>query len=152
VYPIRHDLYGDANAPRTPFRPDNGTLWELPLTTRRLFGNNIPSAGGGYFRLIPYSLWRRNLTYLSDKADAPCIFYFHPWEIDPAQPRVSGVGLRSRVRHYTNLKRMPSRLQNLLRDFRWARMDQVFCDLMERSLDVQHISRRPDLRLSATDA
>lgn len=138
IYPIRHDLYGDASAPRTPFQPDHGsTLWEIPLTTRRLLGQNIPSAGGGYFRLVPYALWRKNFTYLSNAAEAPCIFYFHPWEIDAAQPKVPGVRTRSRLRHYTNLKRMPKRLSYLLRDFRWARMDQVFEVLMGDPTDAK---------------
>lgn len=144
VYPIRHDLYGDTNAPRVPFRPNDTTLWEIPLTTRRLLGQNIPCAGGGYFRLLPYALWRRNLTYLSAKAAAPCIFYFHPWEIDATQPRVPGIRMRSRMRHYTNLKRMPKRLDNLLQDFRWARMDQVFHQLIARSGDAKHARQHPE--------
>jgi polysaccharide deacetylase family protein (PEP-CTERM system associated) len=130
VYPIRHDLYGDTHASRAPFRPGSGQLWEIPLTTRRLLGQNLPSAGGGYFRLIPYWLWRHNLLHLNTKGDMPCIFYFHPWELDSAQPRIPGINLRTRMRHYTNLKHMPDRLSRLMRDFRWGRMDQVFADLI----------------------
>jgi len=132
TYPIRHDLYGDTAAPRQPFRPGSGRLWELPLTTRRLWGQNLPVAGGGYFRLLPYNLWRRNLVHLNRSNDA-AIFYFHPWELDPQQPRVPGINMRTRVRHYTNLQAMPDRLKQLLRDFRWRRMDQVFADLMDTS-------------------
>jgi polysaccharide deacetylase family protein (PEP-CTERM system associated) len=127
LYPIRHDLYGAANAPRHPFRPGSGMLWEFPLTTRRLFGQNIPCAGGGYFRLLPYWTSQRNL-YRVNAANEPCIFYTHPWEIDSAQPRVQGLGVRSRLRHYTNLRAMPARLARLLQTFRWDRMDQVFAE------------------------
>jgi polysaccharide deacetylase family protein (PEP-CTERM system associated) len=126
TYPIRHDLYGDIAASREPFQPGPGEIWEIPLTTRRVFGQNIPSAGGGYFRLLPYSLWRRNLLYLTKVTELPCIFYFHPWELDAAQPRIAGISMRTRLRHYTNLRAMPHRLHRLLRDFRWAPMDQVF--------------------------
>jgi polysaccharide deacetylase family protein (PEP-CTERM system associated) len=113
IYPIRHDLYGAAGAPRHPFRPGDGFLWEFPLTTRRLFGQNIPCAGGGYFRLLPYWTSRRNLRRVN-AAEEPCIFYTHPWEIDAAQPRVAELKIRSRIRHYTNLRAMPSRLSRLL--------------------------------------
>jgi polysaccharide deacetylase family protein (PEP-CTERM system associated) len=126
IYPIRHDLYGDINAPRGPFRPGHGNLWEFPLTTRRLLGQNVPSAGGGYFRLVPYRLWRQNLRYLNTSDGLPCIFYFHPWEIDAAQPRVPGISMRTRLRHYLNLNAMPERLTRLVRDFAWARIDEAF--------------------------
>jgi polysaccharide deacetylase family protein (PEP-CTERM system associated) len=129
TYPIRHDLYGDANGARAPFQPCAG-LWEIPLTTRRLLGQNIPSAGGGYFRLIPYSIWRRNLAYVEKTEATPCIFYFHPWEIDAAQPRIAGTRFRTRFRHYTNLGTMPERLTSLLHDFRWGRMDEAFAHLI----------------------
>jgi len=127
IYPIRHDLYGSVDAPRHPFRPRSGTLWEFPLTTRRLFGQNIPCAGGGYFRLLPYWISRRNLCHVNTE-EIPCIFYVHPWEIDAGQPRISGVKMRSRIRHYTNLRKMPARLSRLVRDFRWGRMDEAFAD------------------------
>ena len=130
TYPVRHDLYGDVRGMRTPFQPCPG-LWEIPLTTRRLFGQNLPSAGGGYFRLVPYSLWRRNLRHLQTSPEASCVFYFHPWELDIGQPRVNSVSLRARFRHYTNIKRMPTRLSALLRDFEWGRMDQVFGSVIE---------------------
>jgi polysaccharide deacetylase family protein (PEP-CTERM system associated) len=128
IYPIRHDLYGAASAPRDPFAVTPGGLWEIPLTTRRLFGQNFPCAGGGYFRLLPYWLSRRNLRYLNASDAPPCIFYMHPWEIDADQPIVGGISAKTRFRHYTNLKAMPARLRRLLRDFRWARMDRVFAD------------------------
>lgn len=127
VYPIRHDLYGGLDAPRHPFHPGSGMIWEFPLTTRRIWGQNIPCAGGGYFRLLPYWTSQRNLRQIN-AADEPCIFYTHPWEIDSEQPRISGLKIRSQLRHYTNLKAMPSRLARLVRDFRWGRMDEVFAD------------------------
>lgn len=127
LYPIRHDLYGSASAPRHPFRPGPGSFWEFPLTTRRMFGQNIPCAGGGYFRLLPYWTSRRNLSHVN-AAEEPCIFYIHPWEIDAQQPRIPKLKIRSRLRHYTNLKAMPSRLVRLVQDFRWARMDEVFAE------------------------
>jgi polysaccharide deacetylase family protein (PEP-CTERM system associated) len=128
VYPIRHDLYGDVAAPRAPFRPRGGGLWEIPLTTRRMWGQNLPCAGGGYFRLLPYRLSRHYLRAVNAREARPCIFYFHPWEIDAAQPRIENIGLRTRLRHYTNLAAMPSRLDRLVHDFRWDRMDEVFAD------------------------
>ncbi|HLY45613.1 MAG TPA: XrtA system polysaccharide deacetylase [Stellaceae bacterium] len=129
LYPIRHDLYGSPTAPRFPFRPASGALWEMPLTTRRLCGRNYPCAGGGYFRLLPYQLSRSNLRRVNITERQPCIFYLHPWEIDAGQPRVRPLSLRSRVRHYTNIAAMPRRLERLLRDFAWGRMDGVFTQL-----------------------
>jgi polysaccharide deacetylase family protein (PEP-CTERM system associated) len=126
LYPIRHDLYGAPMAPRFPFRPGDSRLWELPMSTRRLFGRNYPCAGGGYFRLLPYRVSRSNLHSVNRADQQPCIFYFHPWEIDAGQPRQRGLKPRSRFRHYTNLSAMPRRLDRLLRDFRWDRMDRVF--------------------------
>jgi polysaccharide deacetylase family protein (PEP-CTERM system associated) len=129
VYPIRHDLYGAPHAPRFPFRPGGGRLWEMPMSTRRLFGCNYPCAGGGYFRLLPYRLSRQNLRTVNRLDRQPCIFYFHPWEIDAGQPRADALTLRSSLRHYTNLSGMAGRLDRLLQDFRWDRMDHVFPQL-----------------------
>jgi polysaccharide deacetylase family protein (PEP-CTERM system associated) len=129
VFPIRHDLYGDPQAPRMPFRPDGGALWEIPMTTLRLGGRNLPCAGGGYFRLVPYALYRAALRHFHRTERRPSLFYFHPWEIDPGQPRVAGAGARARFRHYLNLDAMAGRLERLLRDFAWGRVDRVFGDL-----------------------
>jgi polysaccharide deacetylase family protein (PEP-CTERM system associated) len=137
VYPIRHDLYGAANAPRTPFTVGCGRFWEIPLTTRRLCGQNIPCAGGGYFRLLPYWLSRLNLRHLNAADGPPCVFYFHPWEIDPDQPRVQGISTRARFRHYTNLGAMPARLRRLIRDFRWERIDKAFADYIAAPLAAE---------------
>jgi polysaccharide deacetylase family protein (PEP-CTERM system associated) len=125
VYPIAHDLYGEPNAPRLPFCPQPGFL-EIPLTTVRFLGRNLPTAGGGYFRLLPYTVTRGALRRASKELHSPCIFYLHPWEIDPKQPRQSQASRLSRFRHYVNLHRTESRLCRLLQDFRWSRMDRIF--------------------------
>jgi polysaccharide deacetylase family protein (PEP-CTERM system associated) len=130
VNPIRHDLYGMPDAPRTPFRPDGAALWEIPMTTVAAFGRNWPCSGGGYFRLLPYALYRHALTAVHRRDRMPGIFYFHPWEIDPGQPRVANAGWKSRLRHYTNLGRMAGRLDRVLREFAWDRMDRVFAGLL----------------------
>jgi len=131
VFPIRHDLYGAPDAPRGPFRPGPGAIWEIPMTTVRLGGRNLPCAGGGYFRLLPYTAYCRGLRRLHRTERRPGIFYFHPWEVDPGQPRVSGSGRVARFRHTVNLGAMEARLERLLRDFRWARMDRVFADMLD---------------------
>jgi polysaccharide deacetylase family protein (PEP-CTERM system associated) len=126
VFPVRHDLYGAPDAPRGPYRPRPDGVPELPMTTVRALGRNLPCAGGGWFRLVPYPLFRTGLRRVNGAEDARGIFYFHPWEVDPAQPRVAAAGRLSRFRHYTGLGSMMARLEMLLRDFRWGRMDEVF--------------------------
>lgn len=127
IYPVKHDHYGMPDAPRFPHRPngERGIL-ELPPTTVPLMGRNLPAAGGGWFRLLPYSASRWMLRRVNDGDGAPCMFYFHPWEVDPDQPRQSGISAKTRFRHYVNLRRMPGRLRRLLRDFEWDRVDRVF--------------------------
>jgi polysaccharide deacetylase family protein (PEP-CTERM system associated) len=127
VYPIAHDLYGVPDAPRRPFCPQPGFV-EIPLTTVRLCGRNWPSAGGGYFRLLPYALTRSALRRAATELGTGCVFYLHPWEIDPEQPRQSQAPFRSRFRHYLNLGRTEGRLRRLLQDFNWTRMDRLFLD------------------------
>ena len=127
IHPIRHDHYGDSQAPRFPFRPSREhDLVEIPITTVSLFQRNLPCAGGGYFRLLPYGYVRWALRRVNRMEGQPCMFYFHPWEVDPGQPRFEGVPLRTRVRHYTNLGRMEGRLRAVLADFAWDRADRVF--------------------------
>jgi len=126
VYPVQHDLYGSPDAPRFPHRPGHGRLVELPMTTLRLGGRNLPISGGGYFRLTPYALFRAALRRFNRVEQAPGVFYFHPWEVDPAQPSVPQASRMSRFRHTVNLGAMSGRLDHLLRDFAWGRMDQVF--------------------------
>ncbi len=125
IYPIRHDHYGMPDAPRFAYEARDG-LMEVPPTTMRMFNRNLPSSGGGYFRLLPYSLSRWMLRQVNSKDASPAVFYFHPWEIDKNQPRVQGVGLKTRFRHYVNIGRMEQRLGRLLQDFRWGRMDHIF--------------------------
>jgi len=131
VNPVRHDNYGMPDAPRAPYRPlaglqGGGDLWEFPMTTARLFGRNLPCSGGGWFRLLPYALFRRGFQGATEGEGRPGIFYFHPWEVDPGQPRVPDCGWKSRLRHYTNLARMSAKLDRVLADFAWDRMDRVF--------------------------
>ncbi len=126
IFPIVHDLYGMPEAPRVPYRPGRSEFLEIPLSTVRLFGRNLPCAGGGYFRLLPYALSHWGMRHINRRDGQPCIFYMHPWEIDPDQPRPGGLALKSRLRHYLNLERMERRLQALLSDFSWGRMDDVF--------------------------
>ena len=129
IYPIRHDHYGMPNAPRFAFRPsDSRSLLELPATTIRLFNRNLPAAGGGYFRLLPYQMSRWSINRVNNVDKQPCIFYCHPWEIDPDQPRPHGMTFKTRFRHYVNLGRTESRLRSLLKDFRWGRVDQIFLE------------------------
>jgi polysaccharide deacetylase family protein (PEP-CTERM system associated) len=126
VNPVQHDNYGTPDAPRIPYRPAGTDLWEFPMTTARLFGRNLPCSGGGYFRLLPYALFRRGFTGATKGEGHSGIFYFHPWEVDPEQPRVPACGWKSRLRHYTNLARMSAKLDRLLADFAWDRIDRVF--------------------------
>jgi polysaccharide deacetylase family protein (PEP-CTERM system associated) len=126
IYPIRHDLYGMPDAPRTPFRPTDAALLEIPMTTIRLFNRNFPCSGGGYFRLLPYAYSRWALERVNRRENSAGIFYTHPWEFDEGQPRMHAAGIKSRMRHYTNIKKMPARFSRLLHEFRWDRMDRVF--------------------------
>lgn len=127
IYPVKHDHYGMPDAPRFPHRPNgNGGLLELPPTTVPLMGRNLPAAGGGWFRLLPYEVSRWMLRRVNSADQAPCMFYFHPWELDAGQPRQSGISAKTHFRHYVNLQRMPGRLRKLLNDFEWDRVDRVF--------------------------
>ncbi len=125
VYPIRHDHYGMPDAPRIPHRLPCGLL-EIPITTLRFRERNFPASGGGYFRLLPYRCSKWLFSEVNRVDQQPVVFYFHPWEIDPEQPRIEAVARKARFRHYLNLHRMESRLDQLLQDFRWGRMDDVF--------------------------
>jgi polysaccharide deacetylase family protein (PEP-CTERM system associated) len=126
VFPLRHDLYGAPEAPRGPHRPDPGGVPELPMTTLRAFGRNLPCAGGGWFRLAPYPLFRTALRRVNQAEGRAGMFYFHPWEIDPGQPRIAAAPRRTRFRHYTRQGSMEQRIARLLRDFAWGRVDEVF--------------------------
>ena len=127
IFPVRHDRYGIPGAPEHIHRVDlagGASLIEFPLSSYRLLGNNIPVAGGGYFRFYPYWLTRWFLRQL-EATGAPFIFYLHPWEIDPAQPRIPGAGALSRFRHYLNLHRCEARLRQLITDFSFGTVQQA---------------------------
>ena len=132
VYPIRQDLYGMPDAPRFAYYPDQSLpILEVPITTVEVVGRKWPCGGGGYFRLLPYAISRSAMRRVNRVDRQPCVFYFHPWEIDPEQPRIPGISVKSRMRHYMNLRRMEGRLRAALTDFNWDRMDRIF--LAERS-------------------
>jgi polysaccharide deacetylase family protein (PEP-CTERM system associated) len=132
IYPIAHDLYGMPEAPRFAFRPGGcERLLEVPVTTIAFGERKLPCGGGGYFRLFPYVYSRWALRRVNRRDRQPAIFYFHPWEIDPEQPVQSGIGVKTRVRHYLNLGRMEQRLRRLGRDFCWTRADRVFLPVEE---------------------
>lgn len=128
IYPVRHDLYGMPDAPRFPFRHKETGILEIPITTVKLMRRNWPGGGGGFFRLLPYVASRWAIRRVNRNDGRPSVFYFHPWEIDPDQPKQTGLSLRTRTRHYMNLSRMERRLQRLLSDFHWDRMDRIFLD------------------------
>jgi len=128
IYPIKHDHYGMPDAPRFAHRVEAGLL-EVPPTTLRAGERNWPSSGGGYFRLLPYAVSRWMIRHVNRSDRQSAVFYFHPWEIDPGQPRVAGIDAKTRFRHYVNLGTMERRLDRLLGDFRWGRMDEIFLAL-----------------------
>ena len=126
VAPIRHDHYGWPDSPRFAWKPVAGSeLLELPVTTAKLGQRTLAAGGGGFFRLLPYGFSRWAIRQVNGQAQRPAIIYFHPWEIDPDQPRVAGAPLRSRMRHYTNLSVMAAKLRRLTQDFAWTRVDAL---------------------------
>ena len=135
IYPIRHDHYGMPNSPRFAYEVRPG-LMEIPITTLRVFNRNLPSSGGGYFRLLPYTLSRWMLGRVNGHDREAGIFYFHPWEIDTGQPRIAGISRKTRFRHYVNIDRMQGRLNQLLEDFKWGRMDHIFLDRFPKHVAI----------------
>jgi peptidoglycan-N-acetylglucosamine deacetylase len=126
IAPVVHDHYGWREAPRFAFRPvANAQLIELPVTTVELAGRRMAAGGGGFFRLLPYRFSDWAIGRVNRVDERPAVFYFHPWEIDPGQPRVAGAPLKSRLRHYTNLEVMEAKLFKLLNSYRWGRTDEV---------------------------
>ena len=126
LYPIAHDHYGVPDAPFQPFIEKTSGLLEIPASTSRLAGRNLPSAGGGYFRLLPLPVSRWLIDRVRTHNGVPAVFFFHPWEIDPAQPRMTDISLKTRFRHYVNLTRFETRLRKLLSRGRWGRMDTIY--------------------------
>ena len=134
VAPVVHDHYGWREAPRFAFDPVPGSdLVEIPVTTALLGKRRLAAGGGGFFRVLPYSFTRWAIRQVNSD-HRPAVFYFHPWEVDPDQPRVSNASVRSRLRHYTNLSRMAGKLSNLLGDFAWGRMDELAAKERSRSV------------------
>jgi len=143
VFPIRHDYYGIADWPRFPFcvtktaggswspekhgtarkNPENGMtsrMMEFPISTLSIAGGNLPIAGGGYFRFFPYPFTRWGLRRINRAEGRPFVFYLHPWELDPGQPRMAGAGFKSRFRHYLNLHKTEERFRRILADFSFS--------------------------------
>ncbi|WP_298283729.1 XrtA system polysaccharide deacetylase [Novosphingobium sp.] len=126
VAPVVHDHYGWREAPRFTFRPvDGADLIEIPVTTAEVAGRRMAAGGGGFFRLLPYAVSRWAIRQVNLRDGRPAVFYFHPWEIDPGQPRPPVAPLKSKLRHYTNLDVMAAKLARLVAEFRWGRMDEV---------------------------
>ena len=127
IYPVKHDLYGMPDAPRFIYEPiENNAFKEIPITTVRFGNKNLPCGGGGFFRFYPYALSKWAFNRVNNQENQAGIFYFHPWEIDPEQPRQHGLSLKTRTRHYLNLDRMENRIKRLLTDFDWDTMENVF--------------------------
>jgi polysaccharide deacetylase family protein (PEP-CTERM system associated) len=124
VAPVAHDHYGWRDSPRFAWRPlKDAALIELPVTVAEVAGRRM-ATGGGFFRLLPAALTDLAVRQV-ERVDRPAVFYFHPWEVDPDQPRIAGAPLRSRVRHYSRLGAMAGKLDGLIRRHRWGRMDAV---------------------------
>lgn len=120
IFPIHHDNYGIPEAERFEHQLPGNRLKEYPISTIRILGKNIPVSGGGYFRLFPYWFSQKSLQRINTKEKRPFMFYLHPWEVDPSQPRIQNAGMRSKFRHYNNLDKTASRLQRLLTDFHFG--------------------------------
>ncbi|CCA93030.1 XrtA system polysaccharide deacetylase [Novosphingobium sp. PP1Y] len=135
VAPIAHDHYGWREAPRFAFHPLAGSdLVEIPVTTATFAGRRLAAGGGGFFRVLPYGFSRWAIRQVNREEGRPAVFYFHPWEIDPDQPRVENAPLRSRLRHYTNLDVMAGKLRQLIDEFSWGRMDDLAARESDRAM------------------
>ncbi|MBU6268114.1 MAG: DUF3473 domain-containing protein [Sphingomonadales bacterium] len=139
VAPIAHDHYGWRAAPRFAFRPLPGSdLVEIPVTTAEFGNRRLAAGGGGFFRVLPYRFTHWAFGKVNAHDGRPGVFYFHPWEIDAAQPRVPNAPLRSRLRHYTNLDGMAAKLRRLVKDFAWGRMDELAAREARRCVEFAH--------------
>jgi len=126
VAPVAHDHYGWREAPRFAFNPlPWHPLVEIPVTTAILGGRRVAAGGGGFFRVLPYAFSRWAIRQVNRQDRRPAVFYFHPWEVDPEQPRVPNAPMRSKLRHYTNLERMAGKLKELVHEFAWGRIDML---------------------------
>ena len=137
VAPITHDHYGWADAPRFAFHPlPWSDLVEIPVTTAMFGGKRLAAGGGGFFRVLPYGFSRWAIRQVNRTDRRPAVFYFHPWEIDPQQPRVAGAPLKSRLRHYSKLDQMAGKLRQLVGEFAWGRMDVLAHREAARATDL----------------
>jgi polysaccharide deacetylase family protein (PEP-CTERM system associated) len=133
VAPVKHDHYGWAEAPRFAFRPIKGSdFLEIPVTTAQLGPKRLAAGGGGFFRLLPYQFSRWAIRQVNNEDQRPAIIYFHPWEIDPDQPRVANAPIKSKLRHYTKLDKMAGKLSRLASEFQWERLDAIAAQERER--------------------
>lgn len=140
VAPIAHDHYGWPEAPRFAFKPIPWSdIVEIPVTTAMLGGRRVAAGGGGFFRVLPYGFSRWAIRQVNNRYERPAVFYFHPWEIDPEQPRVANAPLRSKFRHYTGLEKMAGKLRDLVHEFRWGRMDVLAHREAKRAVDLGHV-------------
>jgi polysaccharide deacetylase family protein (PEP-CTERM system associated) len=145
IFPIRHDRYGIPSSPRHPYvlARGSGSLVECPGSTMRVGPLNLPIAGGGYFRLLPYAWTRWGIARLNRQEGRSAIFYVHPWEVDPGQPRLDAPWL-SRLRHYRNLDQTEIRLRRLLRDFRFGPLRDVVAAVITPA-PVQRLDLKQEL-------
>jgi len=130
IHPIRHVRYGTRDAPRFRFQDRATGIIELPVTAVEFAGMRLPCGGGGYFRLLPYTWTKWALRRVNNADKQQAIFYFHPWELDPGQPRMRGPDALARFRHYVNLKSSERKLTQLLQDFRWTTVMSAFGDVI----------------------
>ncbi|MCF6218085.1 MAG: DUF3473 domain-containing protein [Gammaproteobacteria bacterium] len=131
IFPVYHDRYGVPDAPKHPYQhtlSNGSSIVEFPISTKKLLGYQLPVAGGGYFRVYPYPFSRSMLASINKKENKPFVFYLHPWEVDPEQPRIK-TSLLSRTRHYMNLNRCETRFRALLQDFEFTTMANVLSGL-----------------------
>jgi len=144
IFPTRHDNYGIPGSPEEPYRiitTSGAELTEFPLTTAKVFGQSVPAAGGGYFRQYPYALSRWLFHKASAEGTRPQIFYLHPWEIDPEQPKVPNLSWFSRFRHYTNLNKCLPRLERMVADFPFGTMsDSLGSVKLNKTLDLREMA------------
>ena len=148
VAPVVHDHYGWPEAPRFAFRPlPWSKMIELPVTTAMLGGRRVAAGGGGFFRVLPYAFSRWAIRQVNREEGRPAMFYFHPWEVDPDQPRVPHAPLRSRLRHYTGLSKMADKLSDLVHEFRWGRVDMIAHREAARAGELEPLELTPDAAL-----
>jgi len=125
IHPIQHDHYGDVNAPLDIHKPrPDHNFYEFPITILQKWGRHIPVGGGGWFRMMPFFIYK-NLLRQASKAKRPLMFYTHPWEYDPDQPKIQNLPFKTSFRHYVNLSRNFSKLEKLLGLYQWSRCDDV---------------------------